>query len=142
MGEATDVMRKKMAAFNAHDMDRMLSHFSPATRKEVPGGRLQGRDQLQAFFSVFWEAFPDLEVTITSVVEEGSVVAIQARSRGTHTGTLHTPGGDIPPTGRGIDLALSDDYEVHEGMIVAGHLRFDRLELLEQLGVVPAPVPA
>jgi predicted ester cyclase len=142
MGEATDVMRRKIAAFNAHDMGEMLSHFSPETVKEVPGALLRGRDQLAAFFSVFWEAFPDIEVTVTSVVEEGSVVAIQARSRGTHLGTFRTPGGDIPPTGRHIDLPLSDDYKVEGGLIVSGHLHFDRLTLLEQIGVVPAPVPA
>ena len=141
MGAATEVMRKKMAAFNAHDMGEMLSHFSPAARREVPGAVLEGHDQIAAFFSVFWEAFPDLEVTVTSVVEEGSVVAIQARSRGTHLGTLRTPGGDIPATGQRIDFTLSDDYEVLEGLIVSGHLHFDRLTLLEQLGVVPAPVP-
>jgi predicted ester cyclase len=142
MGEATEVMRKKMAAFNAHDMSELLSHFSSAARKEVPGAVLQGHDQIAAFFSVFWEAFPDLEVTVTSVVEEGSVVAIQARCHGTHLGTLATPGGDIPPTGRHIDLPFSDDYHVKGGLIVSGHLHFDRLSLLEQLGVVPAPVPA
>jgi predicted ester cyclase len=142
MGEATEVMRRKMTAFNAHDMGGMLSHFSPTASKEIPGGVLQGRDQIAAYFSVLWEAFPDIEVTVTSVVEDGPVVAIQARSRGTHTGTFHTPGGDIPPTGRRVDLAISDLYEVRDGLIVSGHLHFDRLDLLEQLGVVPAPVPA
>ena len=142
MGEATEVMRKKMTAFNAHDMGEMLRYFSPAARKEVPGGVLEGHDQIAAFFSVFWEAFPDIEVTVTNVVEEGSVVAIQARSRGTHTGTLRTPGGDIPPTGRQIDIPVSDDYHVEGGLIVSGHLHFDRMTLLEQLGVVPTPVPA
>ena len=142
MGEATDVMRRKMAAFNAHDMGKMLSYFSPAIRREVPGAHLEGRDQLAAFFGAFWEAFPDIEVTVTSVVEEGSVVAIQAKTRGTHLGTLRTPGGDIPATGRHINLPISDQYHVEGGLIVSAHLHFDRLTLLEQLGVVPAPAPA
>jgi len=142
MGEATDVMRKKIAAMNAHDMDKLSSYFSPDTVKEVPGALLRGRDQWAAYFSALIEAFPDIEVTVTSVVEEGSVVAIQGRSRGTHLGTLRTPSGDIPPTGHHVDLAISDDYHIEGGLIVSGHLHFDRLALLEQLGVVPAPVPA
>jgi predicted ester cyclase len=85
---------------------------------------------------------PDLSLTVTSVVEEGSVVAIQGRATGTHRGTLRTPPGDIPPSGRAIDFTFAEDYEVRGGLIVSAHLHFDRLELLEQLGVTPAPVPA
>jgi predicted ester cyclase len=94
------------------------------------------------FCSVFWEAFPDIELTITRVVEEGTSVAIQGRAQGTHKGTLHTPGGDIPPTDRPVNLTFSQDFEVQGGVIVAVRHHFDRLELLEQLGVMPAPAPA
>jgi predicted ester cyclase len=94
------------------------------------------------FCSVFWEAFPDIELTITRVVEEGTSVAIQGRAQGTHKGTLHTPGGDIPPTDRPVNLTFSQDFEVQGDVIVAVRHHFDRLELLEQLGVMPAPAPA
>jgi predicted ester cyclase len=63
-----------------------------------PGALLEGRDQTLGFFAAFWEAFPDIELTATRVVEEGSAVAIQGRAKGTHRGTLRTPAGDIPPT--------------------------------------------
>jgi predicted ester cyclase len=142
MGQATDVMRKKFAALNAQDADRMGRCFSPQAEKEVPGGRLQGRDQIVGFVAAFWEAFPNLELSVTSAVEEGSVVAIRGTMAGTHSGTLRTPGGDIPPTGRDVDLTFSDDYEVVDGLIVSSHLQLDRLALLEQLGMIPAPVSA
>jgi predicted ester cyclase len=142
MGEAAEVMRRKIAAINAQDAKEALAAFSPDSFKEVPGTTLQGADQIVAYFSVLWEAFPDGRIDVTHVVEEGSVVAIRGRSSGTHLGTLRTPGGDIPPTGRRIDFSISDLYEVAGGVIVASYLHFDRLELLEQLGVVPAPTPA
>jgi predicted ester cyclase len=139
MGEATDVMRRKIAAFNAHDAQETLAVFSPDCEVEAPGASLRGADQVVSYFSVFWEAFPDIELTVTRAVEEGSMVGIYGRSAGTHRGTLHAPGGDIPPTGRQIDLPFSDFYEVQGGRIVASHLNFDQLRLLEQLGVTPAP---
>lgn len=142
MGEAAVVMRRKIAAFNAQDAQETLAVFSHDCSKEVPGAILRGSDQVVAYFSIFWEAFPDVHTEVTQTVEEGSVVAIQGRTTGTHTGTLHTRGGDIPATEQRIDLAFSDVYEVHGGVIVATKLHFDRLTLLEQLGVVPAPVPA
>ncbi|MCA1607263.1 MAG: ester cyclase, partial [Acidobacteria bacterium] len=65
--------------------------------------------------------------------------AIQGRATGTHRGTLRTPTGDIPPTDRYVDIMWADDYEVRGDVIVSTRLHFDRLELLEQLGVTPAP---
>jgi predicted ester cyclase len=142
MGEPTDVMRRKFEALNAQDAKGMISYFSPEADKEVPGGLLRGRDQIAGFVSVFWEAFPDLQLTVTSEVEDGSIVAIRGTMTGTHLGTFRTPGGDMPPTGRRISVTFSDDYEVQEGVIVSTHLHLDRLALLEQLGAVPAPTPA
>lgn len=139
MGEPTDVMRRKFAALNAQDAKTIASYFSPEAEKEIPGGLLRGRDQIVGFLSVFWEAFPDLQLTVTSAVEEGPVVAVRGTMTGTHLGTFRTPGGDMPPTGRRINITFSDDYQLQGGVIVSTHLHLDRLALLEQLGAVPAP---
>jgi hypothetical protein len=61
---------------------------------------------------------------------------------GTHLGTLRSPAGDIPATGRVLDLPFCDHYEIQSGVIVSTHLYFDRLTLLEQLGVAPVPASA
>jgi predicted ester cyclase len=142
MGQPTDVMRRKFEALNAQDAKKMTRCFSPEAEKQIPGGSLRGGDQIAAFVSVFWEAFPDLKSRVTSEVEEALVVAIRGTMTGTHLGVFHTPAGDVPPTGRRIDLTFSDDYEVREGVIVSTHFHLDRLQLLEQLGVVPTPTPA
>jgi predicted ester cyclase len=88
---------------------------------------------------VFWEAFPEIQLTVEGSVEEGSFVAVHGRARGTHTGTLRTPDGEIAPTHRRMDLSFSDVYEVRDGRIVSTHLNFDQLTLLQQIGVAPAP---
>lgn len=142
MGQPTDVMRRKFEALNAQDAETMASCYSPGAVKQVPGGLLRGRDQITAFVAVFWEAFPDIRLTVNNEVEAGAVVAVRGRMTGTHTGTFHTPAGDMPPTGKRIDLSFSDDYEVRNGVCVASHLHLDRLELLQQLGAVPAPTAA
>lgn len=142
MGEAREVVQGKYAATNDQNPERMRSYYSPQVVKEVPGGLLRGSDAIVAFVATFWEAFPNLKLTITNVVEEGSEVAIRVRMTGTHLGTLHSPGGDIPATGREVDLSFSDDFEVVGGLIVSSHLYLDRLALLEQLGVMPAPAAA
>jgi uncharacterized protein (TIGR02246 family) len=142
MGEKSDTIRRKFDAMNAKDADAMTSVYSPDVTKEVPGGQLRGPDQILAFVTAFWEAFPDLEITVDSAVEEGPVVAVRATITGTHSGVFHTPAGDLAPTGRPVNLSFSDDYVFENGLVVSTHLYLDRLALLEQLGALPAPAPA
>ncbi|MGH3824681.1 MAG: ester cyclase [Pseudonocardiaceae bacterium] len=142
MGQAADVMRRKIAAFNAQDANEVRSLLSPDVEWAIPGGLLRGPDQVDAFHSFLWEAFPDIELTATRIVDNGSTVVMQGTAQGTHQGMFHTPGGDIPPTGHPVTLPYSEHYEVEGGLIVSARLVFDRLDLLEQLGVAPAPAPA
>src|ERR1700730_4676843 len=103
---------------------------------------LRGPDQVAAFNSALWEAFPDINLTATRVAQDGATVVMRGRAEGTHHGTFHTPAGDIPPTGKSVNLPYSEYFEVEAGVIVSARLVFDRLELLEQLGVAPVPARA
>lgn len=134
--------RPTLDRFNDHDAAEVRTFLGPDVEWSTPGAELEGADQAIEFFSALWTAFPDFRATITRVVEQGSACAVQARAQRTHQGTLRTPGGDIPATGRTVDIAYSEDFEVQGGVIVSAWLRFDRLELLEQLGAVPATAAA
>ena len=61
---------------------------------------------------------------------------------GTHDGVLHNPAGDLPPTGRSVSLEYIQVLRFRDGKHVSFNLMFDRLEMLEQLGLLPAPAPA
>jgi ketosteroid isomerase-like protein len=65
-------------------------------------------------------------------VEEGTF-------NGTHDGTLQTPAGDIPPTGRPVEIDYIQVLRFRDGKHTSFNLMFDRLLMLEQLGLVPAP---
>lgn len=138
MGQAADVLCRELSAFNERDVDKIVASFSTDCEKVVPGARMRGGEQVAAWCSALWSAFPDIQVTVTTVIEEGSVAAVRGRATGTHLGTLRTPSGDISPTGRHAELAVSEVAQVEEGVMVTAHLYFDRLELLEQLGVTAA----
>ena len=138
MGQAGELMRRDIAAFNERDVAEMMALHSADCEKLVPGARLRGSDQVVSWRSALWEAFPDIRLEVIRTVEEGSAVAIQGMAWGTHTGTLRSSSGDIPPTGRSAECSWSDYYEVQEGRIVSTRLHFDQLAILEQLGVTPA----
>jgi predicted ester cyclase len=142
MGEAAEVMRRELRAVNERDTKTISASFSPECIKLVPGARLQGGEQVAAWCCALWEAFPDFKVTVTSVIEEGNYATVNGTVAGTHLGTLRTPGGDIPPTGCHAEFSFSETAEVKEGAMLSVHLYFDRLDLLDQLGLVPAPANA
>ena len=82
------------------------------TRFRGPAGAIE--------FSQMWaEAFPDGRVKVERTVASDDYVSVEYTGRGTHTGTLRGPGGDIPATGRSLTLHLCDFYEIRNGKIVS-----------------------
>jgi hypothetical protein len=48
----------------------------------------------------------------------------------------------VPPTGRSVSVDYTQVLRFRDGRHVAFHLMFDRLLMLEQLGLLPEPPPA
>ncbi len=65
-------------------------------------------------------------------------VVVEFIGRGTNTGPLHMPTGDIPATGRHLELSFCEVIQCRNGKIVNFHIYFDNMTLLQQLGLVPA----
>ena len=130
MGKAADVLRAELAAASAQDVKALEAFWSADCQKWVPGAYLQGADQVVAWDQALWEAFPDFQVIPTRTIEEGSAVGFHGRVTGTHQGTLRTPNGDIPATGRRVDFTIGGDCEIQDRQIVSMRLHFDRLEIL------------
>jgi predicted ester cyclase len=101
----------------------------------VPLGQIfQGREGLKQYVQGWNTAFPDSSVEITNVVATSDQAAVEFVGRGTHNGVLRSPGGDIQPTERKIELRFCDVYRIHNGQITSLHSYFDLKGLLEQLG--------
>jgi ketosteroid isomerase-like protein len=69
----------------------------------------------------------------------GDVAVEEGVFTGTHDGVLRTPAGDVAPTGRRVAVAYLQVLRFRDGKHVSFNLMFDRLLMLEQLGLVPAP---
>ena len=57
-------------------------------------------------------------------------------------GILRSPMGDVSPTGRSVRVDYIQVLRFREGKHCSFNLMFDRLLMLEQLGLLPAPAPA
>ena len=66
-------------------------------------------------------------------------VAVEERTfTGTHNGVLRGPQGEVPPTGRRVKVDYIQVLRFRNGKHVSFNLMFDRLSMLEQLGLIPA----
>lgn len=85
-----------IAAWNAHDLDRILSHYaenvvltSPAAAKVLgeASGMVNGRQALRGYFAKGLELFPNLQFKLIDVMQGiSSVLLYYENQRGTKTG--------------------------------------------------------
>ena len=129
--------------FNAHDIDGFAAVLADDVVFQAPGGlRGRGKPACLEFFGGWMSAFPDAHVEVHDVHFVDDVAVEEGTFTGTHDGVLQTPAGDIPPTGRPVELGYVQVLRFRDGKHLSFNLMFDRLAMLEQLGLVPAPAAA
>lgn len=136
MSDARDVILKHIDAVNSRNSD--ADPWALDAEMVAPHGQVNGRDEIIGFLGAFQEAFPDLRLDIKQLLTDGQSAAAEGALTGTHNGVLHGPDGDIPPTGRAVDLRWSAVYATEGDSLKSEHLFFDQMEFLGQLGLLPA----
>jgi ketosteroid isomerase-like protein len=126
--------------FNAHDIAGFTEVLADDVVFKAPGG-MEGRGKAACveFYGGWMAAFSDARVEVGAVHFVDDVAVEEGTFTGTHDGVLRTPMGDIPPTGRSVALDYIQVLRFRDGTHVSFHLMFDRLLMLEQLGLTPAP---
>ena len=125
--------------FNAHDMKGFAEVLADDVVVEAPGGlRGDGKAACVEFFGSWFVAFPDAHVDVHEVHIIDSIAVEEGTFLGTHNGVLRGPMGDVAPTGRSVKIRYVQVLRFRDGNHISFNLMFDRLSMLEQLGIVPA----
>jgi predicted ester cyclase len=109
MGEdSRSIIRKLFDAFNEKDYDVIegLAADNFELIDVASGEKYRGREGARKNAEGWLTAFPDVKIELLNVVASGDWAVAEAVGRGTHSGPLKTPGGDVPPTGRQMELSL------------------------------------
>ena len=138
------LVRSPYDLFNSHQSDpdwleKLQAVYSAATFTNVPlGVTLPGSEGVKQQVLFIAEAFPDHSVEITQVIATEDQAVVEFTVRGTNTGPLHLPTGDVPATGRSLELRCCSVFQIRNGKIVSEHIYYDTMTMLQQLGLVPA----
>ena len=98
-------------------------------------GQAPGLEGAKQKWAMYLAGIPDLRVTIEELVAEGDKVAVRRSYEGTHQGELL----GIPATGNHLQLGGISIFRLAGGKIAEHWEQLDRLTLMQQLGVIPAP---
>jgi steroid delta-isomerase-like uncharacterized protein len=91
-------------------------------------------DDLKAVATMMRTAFPDWHATAEEILVDGVLVVERWTGRGTHRGEFQ----GIPATGKTVTVPGVVFYRIADGKIAEFRGQFDRLSLLQQLGVMPS----
>ena len=122
-------------AINKGNLDALDDVFADDYVEHGVLGDFTGREAFKGLLAQWRQAFPDVHSTYADVVQDGDRAAWRSTMSGTHLGDL--PG--IPATGKRVQLETIDLGWARDGRAVEHRSVMDRLAMLEQLGVVPAP---
>ena len=137
--ESKAVIERGMKAFNAHDLEALARDAAPDIEFTAPGDvKLKGPQDVKEYNQNYVRAFPDARIEAKNIFTQGNNVIVEGILTGTHNGTLKTPMGDVPATGRKVRGEFIQVFEVDRGLVKRVHLIFDQVQLMTQLGMAPA----
>jgi steroid delta-isomerase-like uncharacterized protein len=92
---------------------------------------IHGVQEILRFVGEVRTGFPDFKLEVNEAVRDGDKLAAEWTGTGTHQGDFL----GVAPTGRRIQISGMAINRVENGQIAEERIYFDRLKLLEQLGV-------
>jgi len=139
MGEARELGERWFATVKTGDGAAVLAFVAHDIDFLAAGAPLSGSEQVAGFVGGYKAAFPDMDFVLRGWVEEGDTAVAEGSFTGTHTGPLQSPMGEVPPTGRSIDLPFTTVFQARDGKLTAHRAYWDNVGFMAQLGLMPGP---
>ncbi len=99
------------------------------------GNEVREIEANRGMIATYFEAFPDLSVTVEDQVAQGDRVVTRSTVQGTHDGPLM----GIPPTNRSVTVHGIVIDRIVDGNVVETWEQFDQMGMMQQLGIIPNP---
>ncbi len=138
------VARGVVQAFNDSDWESSKAAMtSDCVYDEVgTSRRLQGVGDIISCLQEWKEAMPDVKGTVTNACATGNTVVLEVTWKGTHTGPLKGPSGEVPATGKQQITRASWIMDFDGGKMTESRHYFDMLSFMQQLGLLPQEATA
>jgi len=139
MGEARELGERWFDTVKSGDGSAVLAFVADDIDFLAAGSPLSGGEQIAGFVTGYSTAFPDMDFRIRQWIGDGNVTVAEGSFTGTHTGPMQSPMGEVPPTGRSVDLPFTTVFEARDGKLTAHRAYWDNGDFMMQLGLMPGP---
>jgi steroid delta-isomerase-like uncharacterized protein len=113
--------------------------FAPTVSLHTPDGVLSKLEGASNLLQAYATAFPDFQIAIDDLISEADQVVVRYTFTGTHRGPL----GEIPATGRSVNVPNGVlIFRLTGGKVSEGYFSWNKYALLEQLGILASSRPA
>jgi steroid delta-isomerase-like uncharacterized protein len=136
MAKLEKAMRDSLEAWNAHDINRILSFFTDdVVYEDVPAAKAsRGKAEVRAQISELFAAFPDFMISRKSAVVGGG----RAVTEWVMTGSFKGPMEGMQPTGKSFSVRGVTVAEVQGEKVKHQSDYYDAAALMQQIGVAPS----
>ncbi|MDQ6711395.1 MAG: ester cyclase [Candidatus Dormibacteraeota bacterium] len=132
---------KYTRTFNSHDEVALKNLYAESAKFVAPGDvRISGRDAIAGYTNNWMKALPDARINVTHEIVSGAWLVQEFTFSGVHTGPLTGPLGTIQATNRKVTGQCVVVNRFENDLIVESRLYFDMVQLLTQIGVMPAVI--
>jgi len=127
------VLRGWEELVNQKNLDAFDEFYAADAVHHEPDQDLQGLEEVKQYIAMYFEAFPDMSVSVEDLIAEGDKVVSRYAYLGTHQGELQ----GIAPTNKHIEKEGITIHRIEGGKIVEEWEQYDKLSFLQQLGAAP-----
>jgi steroid delta-isomerase-like uncharacterized protein len=131
--EIAQVIEHMVAVMNTHDVDGCVACYSDDAELQDPRfpEPVWGSQYVHEGFSYWYNAFPDIEVTITRLIIDPPDVAVEWRFDASHRGEYM----GVAPSGKRFSVGTAAHFKVEDGKVTRDFSLFDTtgIRLLEEL---------
>ena len=122
-------------AWYSRERDRILSFYHPEYRGQETSTPQEhwGSIGVSALIDRFFNAFPDLNISLNHLVCQGERLALFWTATGTHRGSIM----HIPPTNKRISVSGASYITVRDGKVYRGKHLWDMAAMLRSMGLLP-----
>jgi steroid delta-isomerase-like uncharacterized protein len=131
-----DIAKAPAIAYNDKNWEAVRASLAPGAVYDEVGTqrRIEGVDEILSAWRGWGTALPDSRATFDATHVSGNIAILELTWHGTQKGALQTPAGEIPPSGKKIEIRACWVVEVAGDKVRSIRHYFDMATMLQQIG--------
>jgi steroid delta-isomerase-like uncharacterized protein len=131
------LMQRFLDCSLSSDSSEILELMEPDYVAHIPVGTVN-REGFVKHNNVFNEAFSEKRIIVENMVAEGDLVIARIIWHGVQTGEFM----GFPASGKSIEICATLTERIQNGRLIEHWSLFDRMGMMQQLGLIPGGQPA